>query len=153
MVGRGAWVTFRQNANNLDKYWDYYKWLIQFLGTEPDLYVYDKKGELVTPRDFNLKSRFIATKLWESIDSGYNARAERFYKMKKQFKSFLGNEFKFNKFLEGRDHIMPIIVNTKVGYVYWMNSEDNPNQGIFIIFWEKPSLKLFPPLKYTLLLA
>ncbi len=142
MLGRGAWVTFRQNENNLDKYWDYYRWLIQFLGTEPDLYVFDEKGGLATPRDFNLKSRFIATKLWESIDSDYNARAERFYKMKKQFKSFLGNEFKFNKFLEGRDHIMPIIVNTNVGYVYWMNSENNPKKGIFIIFWEKPSLKI-----------
>lgn len=142
MVGRGAWVKFRQNENKLDKYWDYYRGLIKFLDSEPDLYVFDKDGELATPRDFNLKSRFIATKLWETISFDYNARAERFYKMKKQFKSFLGNEFKLNKFLEGRDHIMPIIVNTNVGYVYWMNCENNPKQGIFIVFWEKPSLML-----------
>ncbi len=138
-IGRGAWYTFKQVDNDIDRYWDYYRNLCSFLSSEPDLYVFDDNGLLVTPRNINLKSRFLGTKLWNTIDCSFEEKTNAALKLKKQFKSFLGNEFKLGAFLESRNHLMPIIVNTKEGYLYWMNFPNNPQKGILLIFWEIPS--------------
>ena len=138
-VARGAWFTFKQDENELSNYWLYYKDLCKFLNSEPDFYVFDDKGSLITPRNINLKSRFLGTKLWNTIDSSFEEKTKAALEMKKRFKSFLGNEFKLGTFLESRNHLMPIVVNTKEGYLYWMNSPDKTKKGIMLIFWDIPS--------------
>ncbi len=141
-VGRGAWVTFKENQNDLDKYWKYYDSLCRFLKKEVDLYVFNEKGNLVTSRNINLKSRFLAGKLWNSLGASYEERTELARKSKKQFKSFLGNEFKLRDFLDNRNRLIPIIVNTKVGYIYWMNFPENNKKGIIMIFWDSPDFSI-----------
>ena len=137
-VGKGAWFSFNQNQN-LTKFWDYYRSLCDFLQYEPDLYVFDEKGNLVTPHNFSLKSRFIASKLWGCITSDYKERVNIATKYKKQLRSFLGNEFKLGVFLESRDNLMPIMSNGKKGYVYWTNTDNNKKEGIILVFWNIPS--------------
>ena len=138
-VGRGAWLTFKENENNKDELWNYYRKLRSFLQTEVDFYVFDDEGSLITSQGFALKSRFIASKLWNSISSDYKERVNCATKYRKQLKSFVGNEFKLGTFLESRNLLMPIIVNTRDGYIYWMNSEQNPKKGIMLIFWNTPT--------------
>ncbi len=141
-VGRGAWVSFKENQNDLNKYWKYYESLCEFLKKEVDLYVFDEKGNLVTPRNINLKSRFLAGKLWNSLGTNHDERTELARKNKKQFKSFLGNEFKLRDFLDNRNRLIPIIVNTKEGYIYWMNHPENRKKGIMMVFWESPDFEI-----------
>ena len=138
-VARGAWYTFTQNGNNIDEFWDYYNKLTSFLSFKPDLYVFDENGLLITPQNINLKSRFLGTKLWNIIDCSFEEKTNAALKLKKQFKSFLGNEFQLGAFLESRNNLMPILVDTKDGYLYWMNLPNNPKKGILLIFWEIPS--------------
>ena len=137
-IARGAWFSFKQNDNNKDKLWDYYRQLRGFIQSEFDFYVFDEKGSLITPNEFTLKSRFIASKLWGSIQSDYTERVNCATKYKKQLRSFVGKEFKLGTFLESRNLLMPIIVNTREGYIYWMNSENNPQKGIMLVFWNIP---------------
>lgn len=137
-VGRGAWYTLTKYENELDKFWNYYRSLCNYLHSEPDFYLFNEKGELITPREYNLKSRFLASRLWSIIRASHNKRTEYADKYKKQFKSFLGNEFRIANFLESRNSLMPIIVNTQIGYVYWVNFSNNPQKGIMIVFWEAP---------------
>lgn len=141
-VGRGIWYKFCQNKHDTKAFADYYRSLPFLLGYEPDIYVFDKGGNLITPDEFKLKSKFIAKKIWEAQDCSYEENASKAYSMKKQFKSFLGNEFRLGQFIDGRDRLFPIIVNTKPGYVYWMNSENNHKEGIMAVFWEIPSMEL-----------
>ena len=138
-IGKGAWFTFRQNDENINELWNYYKKLCKYLQTDIDFYVFDEKGTLITPNDFSLKSRFFASKLWNSITSNFQDRTYCATKYRKHLRGFLGNEFKLGTFLESRNLLMPIIVNTKDGYIYWMNSEDNPKKGIMMVFWNIPS--------------
>ena len=138
-IGRGAWFTFEKKEKNKEKLWKYYRDLCHFTKTEPDFYVFDENGLLTTPQEFSLKSRFIAAKLWKTIYSDYNERVNCATKYKKQLRSFLGNEFRLGSFLESRNILMPIIVKTQNGFVYWMNSQDNPKKGIMLIFWDIPS--------------
>ncbi len=138
-IGKGAWFTFTQNENNNKELWKYYRKLSNFIKTDFDFYVFDEKGSLVTPNNFSLKSKFLATKLWNSIISDYKVRSDFATKYKKQLKSFVGNEFKLGTFLGSRNILMPIIVNTKDGFIYWMNSDENPKKGILLIFWDVPS--------------
>ena len=138
-VSRGAWYTFKQCEKESNKFWDYYKNLCDYLQSEPDLYCFDENGNLVTPRNINLKSRFLGAKLWNTINSSFEEKLSASLKMKKQFKSFLGKEFKLGSFLENRNRLTPIIVNTKEGYIYWMNYPDNPQKGILLVFWDIPS--------------
>ena len=141
-VGRGAWLTFKANQDDLSGFWKYYDSLCNFLQTEVDLYVFDEKGSLVTPRSINLKSRFLAGKLWNSIGATYEERADFARKSKKQLKGIFGNEFRLAAFLDNRSRLIPIIVNTKVGYIYWMNLPENRKKGILLVFWEKPSFSI-----------
>lgn len=141
-VGRGAWFSFNQNPDDLTKYWDYYRTLCDFLQDTPDLYVFDENGSLITPQKINLKSRFLATKLWNSMFSDYQGKTNFTIKYYKQLRSFLGNEFKLGQFLECRNNLMPMISNSKKGYIYWMNSDENNKKGILLIFWNIPSYEL-----------
>ena len=139
-VARGAWFTLSNNINQQKFFWDYYNRLCLFLNSKPDFYLFDDKGLLITPKNINLKSRFTASKLWQTIGASYDERTESVNKLKKQFQGFLGSEFKLGTFLEARNRLMPIILNTKEGYVYWMNFAENPKKGILIVFWNVPSL-------------
>ena len=139
-VSRGAWLTFKQNNNKINNYWNYYNKLSSFLNNKLDLYVFDKNGLLITPDNIPLKSRFLASRLWNLIGSSYEERVNTFIKIKKQLKSFMGNEFNPGVFIENRNHLTPILVNNKEGFVYWMNNSDNSKEGIMIIFWEIPPL-------------
>lgn len=141
-VGRGVWYKLGQKNSNIDEFSDYYRSLQYLLGYEPDIYVFDRDGNLVTPDEFKLKSRFIAKKIWETQDCSYEENSNRANAMKKQFKGFLGNEFRLGQFIDGRDRLFPIIVNTKPGYVYWMNSANNHKEGVLVVFWEIPPVEL-----------
>ena len=141
-IARGGWFTLNQFNNNLDNFWKYYDKLCSFLNSKPDFYLFNEKGDLITPNRISLKSRFLATKLWKTIDSNYDERVQIFTKYKKELTNFLGNEFKLTSFLEARNRLMPIIIKAKVGYVFWMNYSNNTKKGILIVFWEKPSFDL-----------
>ena len=141
-VGRGAWYKLNQEKVSIQDFSAYYRRLPTILGELPDIYIFDKNGILITPNEFKLKSRFIATKIWETLNCDYEENSNKANKMKKQLKSFLGNEFKLSQFIDGRDNLFNIIVNTKPGYVYWMNSKDNSKEGIMVVFWDIPSEKL-----------
>ena len=138
-IGRGAWYTFEKKENKQEELWNYYRNLCRFTQTEPDFYVFNDDGLLITPKNIALKSRFIAAKIWNTVFSDYTERVNCATKYKKQLKSFLGNEFRLGSFLESRNNLMPMIVNAKNGFVYWMNSEKNPKKGIMLVFWDIPS--------------
>ncbi len=144
-VARGAWYVLNQNdendENNLEEFWNFYQSLCTFISSEPDIYVYDDRGALVTPQNISLKSRFLANKLWNNINSSYEEKSKFAYKYRKQLQSFLGKEFKIGTFIESRNRLMPIIVNTKIGYVYWMNFPKSPKKGIMLIFWKIPGFE------------
>ena len=111
-VARGAWFTLKKEKDNLNNFWNYYEKLCSFIDSKPDIYLFDEKGNMITPNKFSLKSKFLATKLWNTIDSNYEERVNLFNKYKKEFKNFLGNEFKLSAFLEARNKLLPIIVKT-----------------------------------------
>ena len=139
-ISKGAWYNYKQNVNKKDEFWGYYDKLCEYLDFKPDLYMFDAGGNLITPQNYALKSRFIASKLWNTIDNTYEEKTDAAIKYKNQFKSFLGNEFRLGKFLESRNSLYPIIINAKNGYLYWMTSSDKHKEGILLIFWEIPSL-------------
>lgn len=138
-VARGAWFTYN---NKQSDFWNYYNKLCDFLGTKPDFYIFDDKGSIVTPANITLKSRFLASKLWNLIDSTYSEKVKFLTRYKKEFKNFLGDEFRLGSFLESRNRLLPIIVKSKTGYVYWMNFPDNCKKGILIVFWTSPEFYL-----------
>ena len=138
-IANGAWYNYKQNENKKDEFWGYYDKLCEYLGSKPDLYMFDTGGNLITPQNYILKSRFLASKLWNTIGDTYEEKTDVAIKFKKQFKSFLGNEFRLGKFLESRNTLLPIIINARKGYLYWMTSSDKHKEGILLVFWEIPS--------------
>jgi hypothetical protein len=138
-IAKSTWFEYKRNENNKDNFWVYYNNLCEYLKSKPDLYMFDADGKLVTPQNYILKSRFLASKLWNTIDDSFEGKSNTAKKFKKQFKSFLGSEFRLGSFLESRNRLMPIIINAKPGYIYWMTTSDKKKEGILIIFWELPS--------------
>ena len=138
-VARGAWYTYNKNSRDYDHFWNYYNKLCRYLKSEPDLYLFNENGKIVNPQSQKLKSRFLASKLWVAIDSSYEEKENIVSKYKKQFKSFLGNEFTLGIFLDNCNQLIPIILNAETGYLYWVNSTKNPKEGILMIFWNTPS--------------
>lgn len=138
-VARGAWFSFKNYERELNNYWLYINSLKNYLNSEIDTYVFNEKGDLITPQSINLKSRFLVTKLWGCINSSYDEKVKISEKYKKSFSNVLGREFKIGLFMESRNQLLPIIVNNREGYVYWMNSVENTKKGILLIFWEIPS--------------
>lgn len=140
-VGRGAWYVFNHYEKEED-YRNYYKDLCVFLNSKPDFYIFNESGSLITHKDFNQKSQSSARKLWNSIYSSYEDRRKCAISNKNIFKRFVGKEFKLGSFIDSRNLLMPILVNTKLGYIYWNNSKENPKKGIMMIFWEIPDFEL-----------
>ena len=106
------------------------------------MYVFDDKGALITPRNINLKSRFLAAKLWSMLEASYEEKSNFAYKYRKQLNSFLGKDFKLGPFIDNRNCLIPLIVNAKTAYIYWMNNPKSHKNGILMIFWDTPSFEL-----------
>ena len=133
------WDEYKQNLNKKDNFWAYYDKICDSLKLKPDLYLFDSGGNLVTPERYNLKSRDLASKLWNAVGEPYEEKSNTAKKYKEQFKSFLGSEFRLVQFLESRNNLMPIIINSKPGCLYWMTRSDKLREGIILVFWEIPT--------------
>ncbi|MDD3147265.1 MAG: hypothetical protein PHD82_08185, partial [Candidatus Riflebacteria bacterium] len=137
-LARGAWHLIRNAGTDQQKLLAAYDSLKAFVPVDFDLYAFAEGGQLVTPRQISLKSRFLAGKLWEIIDCSPIERNNRFQKVRRQLKAFLGNEFRMAHFLEGRDSITQIINRQRQGMVYWVDDPGAPGRGILLIFWDIP---------------
>ncbi len=140
-IGLGAWYKLRQRSGNPDEFDRYCVALRNYLPAEFDFYAFDEKGSLVTPASMPLRSRYIATRLWELVRSTPTGQNRLFQRIKKQLIAFVGSEFRISKFLESRDSCLPIITRSLRGMVYWTNDPRNPAHGILMIFWDTPSLE------------
>ncbi|OGK10500.1 MAG: hypothetical protein A2W80_17145 [Candidatus Riflebacteria bacterium GWC2_50_8] len=140
-IGRGAWSQLRQRQADAAAFSDYCRSLQQFMPVEFDLYAFDEKGNLVTPATMPMRSRYIASRLWELTRSSPIEQSRMFLRMKKQLKAFVGDEFRVAQFLEGRDSCLPVIARHQHGMIYWINDQLNPAHGILMIFWDIPSIE------------
>ena len=141
-VARGAWFTLKQNEKDLNQFWEYEKKLKTFLKSDLDLYIFNDKGDLITPQNINLKSRFLLSKLWNNIEADYDEKVKNTIRYKKAYSNLFGTEFKLGLFLESRNQLLPIMINNKAGYIYWMNFPEKPKMGLVTIFWDIPSFNL-----------
>lgn len=139
-VARGSYQTFKSKSADSAAFLQYYESLQRFLPVEFDLYAFNAKGQLVTPNNVTLRSRYLAGRLWEILNCSPTEQNKRLQKIKRPLRSFLGDEFRMSLFLEGRDSCLPIIVRHNNGYVYWYNDPNQPQLGILMIFWEAPDL-------------
>ncbi len=135
-VARGAWLSLKQ-SNDENQVLDFDRRLKAFLPVEFDLYLFSRENQLLTPREVRVRSRYVATRLWELIKANPTDQSELYKKIRKPVKSMLGGEFKAAQLLEKRDALLPIIVKHQEGRIYW-NSDENGN-GILLIFWQLPS--------------
>ncbi|NLF96524.1 MAG: SpoIIE family protein phosphatase [Candidatus Riflebacteria bacterium] len=140
-IGGGAWLKLRQSLAGTEDFSQYYRALQNYLPGEFDLYAFDQKGALVTPSEVPLRSRYIATRLWELVRSTPTEQNRMFQRIKKQLKAFVGSEFRISRFLESRDSCLPIIARHQHGMIYWVNAPDNPACGILMVFWDVPSVE------------
>ncbi len=136
-VSRGAWKGFLRYGNS-SEFVQFYDSLKRFLPIDYDLYAFDSSGKLVTPPQFNLKSRYLATRLWELVTAGPGEQIQKFQKIKRSLKSFLGDEFRVVHLVDGRDTCLPLILKHSRGYLYWINDPEEPAKGILMIFWDSP---------------
>jgi serine phosphatase RsbU (regulator of sigma subunit) len=139
-IGRGAWLKLRQARAGAGDFNRYCLALRNYLPVEFDFYAFDDKGALLTPATMPLRSRYIATRLWELVRSTPTEQNRMFQRIKKQLKAFVGPEFRISKFLESRDNCLPIIARHQQGMIYWINDPRNPASGILLIFWDVPAL-------------
>ena len=139
-IGRGAWHKLRQHQADATAFNSYCQSLQRFIPVEFDLYAFDAKGNLVTPASMPMRSRYIASRLWELTRSSPIEQSRMFLRMKKQLKAFVGDEFRVAQFLEGRDSCLPVIARHQHGMLYWINDQNNPAHGILMIFWDIPSI-------------
>ena len=140
-IAKGAWRKVGATNSDENAVSSYYKSLQRFLQLEFDLYLFDRHGKLTTPSQFQLRSRFVATRLWEILACSPSEQNRKFQLLKKPLKSFLGNEFRMAQFLEGRDSTVQIITRHKQGLLYWINDPEMPSRGMLMIFWETPDLE------------
>ncbi|MBU1108641.1 MAG: SpoIIE family protein phosphatase [Candidatus Riflebacteria bacterium] len=138
-IGRGAWHKLRQRKADRTAFDKYCSALQRFLPVEFDMYAFDESGALVTPSSIPLRSRYIASRLWELLRGTPTEQNRLFLKIKKQLKAFVGEEFRVSKLIEGRDSSLPIMARHRSGMIYWTNDPENPAHGILLVFWEIPS--------------
>lgn len=139
-VARGSYRKFMSSQADPEAFASYYAALTRFLPVDFDLYAFDRHGTLASPVNAQLRSKYLATRLWEIINCAPIEQNKRLYKIKRSLRSFLGDEFRMSQFLEGRDSCLPIIVRHRNGYIYWYNDPMQPASGILMIFWEIPDL-------------
>ncbi len=139
-MARGAWHMVRNAGGDSQKLLGIYRSLQGFVPVDFDLYIFDEASRLVTPPQVQLKSRFLAGKLWEMIGCSPIEQNIRFQKLRRQLKAFLGNEFRMAHFLEGHDSVTQIITRQRHGMVYWVNDPVVAGRGILMIFWDIPDL-------------
>ncbi|MGM0600542.1 MAG: SpoIIE family protein phosphatase [Candidatus Rifleibacteriota bacterium] len=139
-VARGAWW-FAQNRNyDSDKLSKFIEKIKKLSGVELDIYLFNEKGRLETPREILVKSRFIAKKLWNLVKADPIKQSRIFENIRKPLKSFLGHEFKVAQLLDKKDGLLPIIVRHQSGRIYWNEAGPDSKAGIIVIFWQKPNL-------------
>lgn len=137
-IARGAWFKLVSHKNRETELAGYFKSLQKFFPYEFDLYAFSPSGKLITPSEINLRSKYLASRLWEILACSPIEQNRKFQKIKRSLRSFVGDEFRISQFLEGRDSCLPIIVKHRKGYVYWKNSQENPSHGVLVFFWEIP---------------
>lgn len=140
-VGRGAWYKLRQNDGQAVDFKRYCLALRDYLPGEFDLYAYNERAELVTPPELRLRSKYIASRLWEILRSNPSEQNRQFLRIKKQLRTFVGAEFRISQFIEARDGCLPIIARHRHGMIYWINDPQQPASGLMFIFWDIPALK------------
>ena len=138
-IGRGAWHRLKQRPAARATFDNYCTALQRFLPVEFDLYAFDASGALVTPPGLPLRSKYIASRLWELVRGTPTEQNRLFLRIKKQLKAFIGEEFRVSKFIEGRDSCLPVMARHRRGMVYWINDTVNPAHGLLMILWEIPS--------------
>ena len=138
-VARGAWFKLKNKTRESGSIEAYIKSLQKFLPIEFDLYLFDADRKLTTPQTVRLKSRYVASKLWDLVTANPTNQSRLFKKIRKPVKALLGEEFKAAQLLEKKDGLLPIIVNHEAGRIYW-NEDDKSGVGIILVFWQIPDL-------------
>lgn len=139
-LGRGIWHLVSRSGFTAEKITEIHSSLAAFVPVDFDLYAFDERGQLVTPPQIPLRSRFLGARLWEMIGRDPIEQSERFQKLRRQLKAFLGNEFRMAHFLEGRDSVTQIVTRQKPGLIYWVNDPIQPGRGMILVFWALPDL-------------
>ncbi len=139
-LGRGIWHLVGRSGFTAAGIAEIHRSLSAFVPVDFDLYVFDKRGQLATPTQVPLRSRFLGARLWEMIGRDPIEQSEKFQKLRRQLKTFLGNEFRMAHFLDGRDSVTQIVTRQKPGLIYWVNDSAQPERGMMLIFWTLPEL-------------
>ena len=139
-LGRGIWHLLGRSGFAAAEITGIHRSLAAFIPVDFDLYVFDERGQLVTSPQLPLRSRFLGARLWEMIGRDPIEQSERFQKLRRQLKAFLGNEFRMAHFLEGRDSVTQIVTRQKPGLIYWVNDPAQPGRGMMLVFWTLPDL-------------
>lgn len=139
-LGRGIWHLVGRSGFAAAEIAEIHRSLAAFVPVDFDLYVFDRRGQLVTPPQIPLRSRFLGARLWEMIGRDPIEQSEKFQKLRRQLKTFLGNEFRMAHFLDGRDSVTQIVTRQKPGLIYWVNDSAQPGRGMMLIFWTLPEL-------------
>lgn len=139
-VARGAWVGLRRKSDNISEITRLVESLQRFLPVEFDVYLFNDEGNLITPSKFRLRSRYVASRLWELINAAPEQQSGLFKKFRKPVKSMFGGEFKVAQLLEKKDGLLPIILKHQSGRIYW-NRAETGRAGLLMVFWEIPSLE------------
>ncbi len=139
-LGRGIWHLVGSSGAAAERLAEIHRSLAAFVRVDFDLYVFDEGARLVTPSQVPLRSRFLGARLWEMIGRDPIEQSERFQKLRRQLKTFLGNEFRMAHFLEGRDSVTQIVTRQNPGLIYWVNDPLRPGRGMMLIFWTLPDL-------------
>lgn len=139
-LGRGIWHLVGRSGFATEKIAEIHRSLAAFVPVDFDLYVFDARGQLATPAQIPLRSRFLGARLWEMIGRDPIEQSEKFQKLRRQLKTFLGNEFRMAHFLDGRDSVTQIVTRQKPGLIYWVNDPAQPGRGMMLIFWTLPEL-------------
>lgn len=132
---------FLETRSDNESIKNYIQALEKFLPTPFDLYVFDDNGKLITPREHNLRSRFLMNHIWQITRSDTEQQNSLYQRIRRQLSTFLGNEFNISLFLENPDTMLEIIVRYNHGRIYWKHDDKNPAKGIVMVFWEIPDLK------------
>ncbi len=140
-LGNSFWKRISTDLNGKDNYLKNLGLLKSAAKVDLDAYVFDKSGKLITPRKVKLRSRFLASKLWDIVNSSKKAGNLKFQKIKKPIKTFFGDDFQISKFLENQGLLSRVIARHKEGYVFWIKSKRHDNSGMILVFWEKPDPK------------
>jgi serine phosphatase RsbU (regulator of sigma subunit) len=100
---------------------------------------FDRKGEIVTPVEIPLKSRFVYRKLWDLLFLEREKTAGLYSREKKKFQTLFGPNLLIGRLREQSDWVTSFFLNGKRGAIYWSRFSPHHRAGFLGVVWDLPS--------------